>query len=142
MSKRYFICDIDGTICKHKDRSPYDMTRVMDDEPKPIILELVLDLFASGYGVIFVSGRDYSARKATQKWIFDHTGLQLDDDYYLFMRGVGDGRPDHEIKQEIYNDMIKDNFENIKFILDDRDQVVKMWRDNGLTCLQVDYGNF
>jgi len=27
--------------------------------------------------------------------------------------------------------------------MDDRDQVVKLWRDEiGLTCLQVDWGNF
>ena len=25
---------------------------------------------------------------------------------------------------------------------DDRDKVVQMWRDNGITCFQVNYGNF
>ena len=27
-------------------------------------------------------------------------------------------------------------------VLDDRNQVVKMWRENGLTCLQVAEGDF
>lgn len=34
-------------------------------------------------------------------------------------------------------------WDRVKFVLDDRNQVVDMWRkDLGLTCLQVDYGDF
>ena len=49
----------------------------------------------------------------------------------------------HKIKK--YADMNKrfilDKY-NVAFVLDDRDQVVRVWRDLGLTCLQVDYGDF
>ena len=30
----------------------------------------------------------------------------------------------------------------VLLVLDDRDQVAKMWRDMGLTCFQVNYGDF
>ena len=31
---------------------------------------------------------------------------------------------------------------NVKFVLDDRNRVVEMWRSLGLTCLQVADGDF
>jgi len=57
------------------------------------------------------------------------------------MRKDNDFRPDEEIKKEIYNNFIKDDY-NIFFVLDDRTKVVNMWRSLGLTCLQVADGNF
>ena len=50
------------------------------------------------------------------------------------MRNSGDRRPDVEVKQEILDYLPKDR---IRYVLDDRDQVVDMRRKNGLTCLQV-----
>jgi len=55
------------------------------------------------------------------------------------MRQAGDYKPDYEHKKELLDLLPKDR---IAFILDDRDQVVNMWRENGLTCLQVDAGAF
>jgi hypothetical protein len=59
----------------------------------------------------------------------------------LFMRKSGDYRKDSVVKKEIYERHIKEDF-NVEFVLDDRDQVVKMWREQGLVCLQVAEGNF
>ena len=51
--------------------------------------------------------------------------------------------PDWIIKQEILDGILKHvDKSNIMYAVDDRAQVVKMWRDNGITCLQVDEGNF
>ena len=42
----------------------------------------------------------------------------------------------------MYNKFIKNKFRE-EFILDDRDQVVQMWREDlKLKCFQVNYGNF
>ena len=57
------------------------------------------------------------------------------------MRKTGDNRKDSIIKEEIYRNLIEPNY-NIEFVLDDRNQVVDMWRRIGLTCLQVADGNF
>lgn len=58
----------------------------------------------------------------------------------LYMRPEGDKRKDSIIKYEILQNLIKENF--IAYVLDDRNQVVKMWREAGLRCLQVQEGNF
>ena len=57
------------------------------------------------------------------------------------MRQDDDYRFDEIIKEEIYTNNIKDNFK-VLFVLDDRTKVVNMWRKIGLTCLQVDNGDF
>jgi hypothetical protein len=41
----------------------------------------------------------------------------------------------------LYDTFVKDNYK-VLLVLDDRDQVVRMWRELGLTCFQVDYGDF
>jgi hypothetical protein len=57
------------------------------------------------------------------------------------MRKLNDNRPDDIIKKELYDQYIKGKY-FVKFVLDDRDSVVRMWRNEGLLCLQVYYGNF
>ena len=57
------------------------------------------------------------------------------------MRSKGDHRSDTEVKKEIYDKYIKDKY-NILCVFEDRDKVVKMWRDEGLLCNQVYYGDF
>ena len=57
------------------------------------------------------------------------------------MRKDKDFRPDNEAKKDLYEEYIKDKFE-IEFVLDDRDRVVKMWRELGLRVLQVEEGDF
>ncbi len=73
----------------------------------------------------------------TMKWLNDN-GIKFDD---LYMRFTNDSRIDSIVKQEIYEMCIKDKY-NVLFVLDDRDQVVNMWREQGLKCLQVAEGNF
>ena len=75
--------------------------------------------------------------KETIKWLNDN-GIKFDD---LYMRFTNDLRKDSIVKQEIYEMCIKDKY-NVLFVLDDRDQVVNMWREQGLKCLQVAEGNF
>ena len=45
------------------------------------------------------------------------------------------------MKEEIYQQHIAGQY-NVKFVLDDRQQVVDMWRSLGLTVFQVDEGDF
>ena len=58
------------------------------------------------------------------------------------MRDGADLRKDSIVKREFYDNEIRDQY-FVEFVLDDRNQVVDMWRkDLGLTCLQVNYGDF
>jgi hypothetical protein len=73
------------------------------------------------------------------EWLFDNACLS-EDEYTLLMRKDGDFRADHIVKQEILDKHI--DKERVLFVLDDRQQVVDMWRRNGLVCFQVAEGNF
>jgi hypothetical protein len=57
------------------------------------------------------------------------------------MRKHNDNRKDSIIKQEIYDNYIKDKY-NVLFVYDDRNQVVNQWRKNKLKVFQVEDGNF
>ena len=58
------------------------------------------------------------------------------------MRLTGDFRKDSIVKREIYETHVQDNY-FIEFVIDDRQQVVDMWRNEcKLPCLQVAPGNF
>lgn len=61
--------------------------------------------------------------------------------YQLFMRETDDKRKDHVVKLELYKKYIDGNY-NVEAVFDDRQRVVDMWRDIGLTVFQVADGNF
>jgi hypothetical protein len=88
---------------------------------------------------LFVSGRNSGCREQTEAWlVMAGYGKFLDT---LFMREEGDNRKDSEIKLELFNNHIRNNY-YVELVLDDRDQVVQLWRSLGLHCFQVNYGNF
>jgi predicted kinase len=132
------LVDIDGTVAEMRGRSPYDMTRVLEDGPKNDVINVVIALQRAGYKIVFVSARNEVARAATEEWIRMYISIR---DYELHMRADGDGRDDRVVKREIFDRNIRDRF-FVRLVLDDRDKVVRMWRGLGLTCLQVAPGDF
>jgi trehalose-6-phosphatase len=131
------IVDIDGTLAEKGERDPFDWDNVDNDTVHEVIVELVQLLHEDGYVIILVSGREEVCEEKTITWLEDN-GIPYN---CLFMRKAGDFRKDTVIKKEIYDTEIKGKY-YVRFALDDRDQVVKMWRDEGLVCLQVAEGNF
>lgn len=131
------LVDIDGTLAHMRDyRKPYDWMKVHLDDLDEIVAEIVR-LLEFDYEIIVMSGRDESCRAITEEWLAKHEiGYK-----HLFMRPEGDMRKDNIIKHELFNDYVRDNFD-VKFVLDDRAQVVDMWRAMGLKCLQVEPGDF
>lgn len=130
------VCDIDGTLAHMHDRSPYDWSKVGNDMVDIPIAWLTSILFRS-VSVILVSGRDERCRKETEDWLAKN-GICYTK---LIMRKEGDNRPDEVVKEEIFNENIRGNY-NVRFVLDDRNKVVDMWRQLGLKCLQVAEGDF
>lgn len=132
------IVDIDGTVAHMVGRSPYEWHRVGEDEPDEVVVGLVYDFYTHlGCEIIFVSGRDEVCREATKDWL----NWNVVEGFHLYMRPEGDQRKDAIVKRELFDEHIRDNF-NVRFVLDDRKQVVDMWRSLGLTCLQVADGDF
>ncbi len=132
------ICDIDGTLALFGKENPYHRDFTKDLVNTPVADLLMNYMEQSEAKVIFVSGRQEESRGSTEEWCAETLEISP---YKLFLRPTGDTRKDAIVKQEIYEREIKGRY-NVLFVLDDRDQVVQMWRDQGLTCLQVAEGNF
>lgn len=132
-----YIFDIDGTLAKMNGRSPYDYSKVHTDIPNHNITMINRLLAQSGLPIIIVSGRTDDCLVETIQWL-DANAIKYNK---VFMRASGDLRNDAVVKKEIYDNKIKDKY-NVLAVFDDRNRVVDMWRSLGITCLQVDYGNF
>jgi predicted kinase len=141
-ARKAIIVDIDGTVAVKGDRSPYDWHRVREDTPNEATISAVSMAWAAGHAVLFTSGRDEVCREDTEAWLGEQV-LQVRGDYdtHLFMRPAGDTRKDSVVKLELFDQHIRDHYD-VRFVLDDRDQVVRMWRSLGLTCFQVAEGSF
>lgn len=138
---RCVLVDIDGTVADRGNRSPFDWHRVGIDTPKWPIIRLVQAMRASGYAIVFFSGRDAVCRPETTAWLNQYFGWRADE-YELFMRPERDNRKDSIVKHELFDGHIAGRY-YVEFVVDDRQQVVDMWRRVvGLTCVQVDYGDF
>ena len=133
------LCDIDGTIALRRGRSPYDQSKVLEDAFDPR-MNFLLSSLSEKFKIIFLSGRQDTkqCREDTEKWLKDNLRLS---EVTLIMRSEGDLRPDDVVKKELYQKYIKDKY-NVVCVFDDRDKVVRMWRNLGLLCCQVYYGNF
>ncbi|MFI5931519.1 AAA family ATPase [Actinoplanes sp. NPDC051494] len=132
------LVDIDGTVALMRNRSPFDWSRVGEDAPNPAVISVVRAMHAAGNAIVFCSGRDEVCRGETQAWL----DLYVDVPYEgLFMRPAGDSRKDAIVKREIFDQEIRDRW-RVAGVFDDRQQVVRMWRELGLTVFQVAEGDF
>lgn len=132
------ICDLDGTLALMDNRNPFDATHSDKDELNTPVAN-VLKVFAkTGYKILLVSGREDRFSQPTLLFLQKHSIPY----HQLWMRRSKDFRKDSIIKKEIFDAEIKGKY-YIDFVLDDRDQVVEMWRKKlKLPCFQVNYGNF
>lgn len=134
-----YLCDIDGTVADNVGRSPFDMTRVLEDEPIREVVKTIKTL-RNSFEIIFFSGRNECARADTEKWLGKHLGID-EGNIKLFMRADNDMRKDSVVKYELYEKYIKGKY-NVIAVFDDRNQVVEMWREIGLKCFQTQEGDF
>lgn len=138
---RCIIVDIDGTLAHMVGRSPYEWHRVGEDSCDEEIASLVRRYHNSSSvapcDVILVSGRSEACRTITQYWLAENK-IPYEA---LYMRPEGDSSPDTRVKLQIFNEHIRGKY-RVKFVLDDRDRVVDMWRSMGLKVLQVAPGSF
>lgn len=138
---RCVLVDIDGTVAQMQGRYPFDWHRVGEDLPKWSVIRTVKALKNAGYKIIFFSGRDEICRADSMAWLCNYFEWRTAD-FQLFMRPVQDQRKDSDVKLDLFNQHVYDQY-FVELVIDDRQQVVDMWRRKlGLTCLQVDYGDF
>lgn len=137
------IVDIDGTLAHMTGRSPYDYSRVHEDTVDEVIRDIVEMFWDHDHQVLIVSGRDDTCYYETRAWMED-SHIPFDQHWQRPEQAVdnhGNKLPDWIVKLGIFNEHIRHNY-NVRAVLDDRNQVVDMWRELGLKVLQVAPGDF
>ena len=139
------IFDVDGTLAKMNGRGPYDLEKCDTDVVNPMVIELAKMYDKQGYYIVVVSGRESGTEedptkyyRMTRKWGEDIAGVPL---VMQCQREQGDDRKDDIVKEEIFWEKIAPHFD-VKLAIDDRTQVVEMWRRIGVECWQVAHGDF
>lgn len=137
------IVDIDGTLAKMVARGPFDEHLVKTDELHTAVATMVEQAALSDIAIIFMSGRTDGCREDTWDWLVEKLPWLYDFDVWseLHMRASGDQRSDDVVKHELFWNEVAHRF-NVLYVIDDRNKVVKMWRDIGLVCAQVAEGDF
>lgn len=80
------------------------------------------------FHIVILSGRPNVYLDKTVEWLKKNE-IEYDSVYCL-----GDKQnPDHELKRRWIGGISKDN---VAFVVDDRQKVVDMWREEGFVCLQ------
>jgi len=147
MKPKAIICDLDGTLCNLDHRlhfvkqKPKNWMAFEDaigaDSVNEWCAKILRAMASEFLDIILCSGRHESGRIVTQKWLWHYQIAHTK----LFMRPDGDSRADWIIKEEILDTKILPYYEPL-FVIDDRNQVVDMWRRRGLVCLQCAEGNY
>jgi hypothetical protein len=146
------IFDVDGTLLNIEHRVPLirpvnggkkDWTAfrhaAIHDVPHPEIMEIAIALHMACHRLIVCTGRMEKERGVTIASL-GGAGFPLYS-APIYMRANDDVRPDHVIKLELLAKIREDGF-SPALVFDDRQQVVDMWRAQGLRVCQVAEGNF
>ena len=150
MDKNIVIFDLDGTLAlidkrrdlATKDNGKMDWAKFFNpdnidlDTPNQPVIDMANMLHSQGYLIYIFSGRSDKTEDATKDWLDKHNVnydlLQMRPQGLLY-------KPDNDLKQDWLNVIKKDR---VAMVFDDRNQVVDMWRKNGLTTFQVADGDF
>ena len=144
--KRIVLCDLDGTLSdtehrlhhvrgKQRDYEAF-FAAAGDDPPIQPVITLVQALAAQGHEIHILSGRRDDTRAATERWLEEH-GVPH---HRLVLRPYDDRTPDHILKRRWFHADYRK--EDVLLALEDRSRVVSMYRELGVTCLQVAEGDF
>ena len=150
MDKKIVIFDLDGTLALIDTRRAlstdagtgkmnwdtfFDPKNIDLDVPNKDVIKMA-DLLSNNHRIWILSGRSDVTYQATIDWLNKHDiwfdNLIMRPQNHLYM-------PDNDLKQMWLDDIGGDN---VAMVFDDRNQVVDMWRKNGLTCFQVADGDF
>lgn len=148
------IFDLDGTVAeisRRRDKAMrpngktdwdimYNPDNIDLDVPNEPVVTVLTMYWDNGYNVYIFSGRSNITEAATIEWL-DKWEIPYDK---LVMRDSGSKKmhymKDTELKRSWLG--VHVDKEDIEVIYDDRQQVVDMWREEGLTAFQVAKGDF
>lgn len=137
------LVDMDATLCFNLQGRPFYGEGAADtmaaDVPCEQMCKLVNKYIADDKVEVFIlTGREDTPeiRKATETWLKNNLIGNVDA---VFMRPMKDYSKGPDCKYNIYKTFIAPKY-NVLFVLEDSSKVVKMWRNNGIMCLQPNDG--
>ena len=168
MNKKTVIFDLDGTLAnvdvrRKKSLKPngkmdwdifFDADNIKLDKPNHTVIKMAQLFNHDGFNIVIFSGRNDMSFHTTKEWL-DLNQVPFD---LLVMRPdkfkedswpIADGNPATKemrfMPDEILKKKMLDTFvdiDDVFLVVDDRNKVVKMWRDLGLNVFQVAEGDF
>ena len=143
------IFDLDGTLAlidKRRDLATkngkmnwnvfFNPDNIDLDTPNQAVIDMANMLYSQDYIIYIFSGRSDKTEDATIDWLNKHN-VNYD---LLIMRPQNQlYKKDSDLKQSWLDTIGKDR---VSMVFDDRQQVVDMWRQNGLPTFQVADGDF
>jgi hypothetical protein len=118
----------------------HDPENIKLDLPNVPVVAMCTLLYDSGASIYIFSGRSDRTKLATKLWLEQH-----DIKYHKLVMRPSSKKEMYISDQVLKKNMLDDHCADLSQVLgvfDDRQKVVDMWRENGLTCFQVDYGDF
>ena len=141
------IFDLDGTLALNEHRQHLVRNGTPDwaaffqacdkDTPNWNVIEILRHHYKMGCIIVILSGRSDEVEAKTRAWLQEY---RVPHDK-LVMRPEGDYTPDKDLKRSWLAE-IRRNGGSVLCVYDDRDSVVAMWREEGITCCQVAEGDF
>ena len=154
---KWIIFDLDGTLADIEDRRQlctkengkmdwdkfFDPENIKLDKPNHAVIKMAQVLAETGHKIAIFSGRSKSTSRATRFWLsqnkvpFHILKMRPTEHPFKFM-------PDEKLKSDWFGDIFANHEDDpeVVCVFDDRQKVVDMWRELGLTCMQVAPGNF
>ena len=156
--KKIVIFDLDGTLaiidkrrikaCNTTDGKKTkkfnwdvfnDPSNIALDEPNVPVIKMAQLFAEDGFLIVIFSGRTDKTEHATRAWLTRnrvpfHTLAMRPHKTMNFV-------PDEVLKKHMLDNALF-NIDDVFLVVDDRQKVVDMWRDLGLTVFQVAPGDF
>lgn len=143
----YFIFDIDGTLARmhperrealdRKDYRAFYSDLVLKDEPIEEVQRILYRLYKFWYWIVLMSWRSNECCKQTverlDKYVFPYD--------HLLMRQAWNHNQDSYVKSRLFDECLWRQDAKCLWVFDDREQVMKMWRDKWLFVFDVSQGN-
>ena len=132
----------------------FDPENIQLDEPNIPVIKMAQLFAEDGFKIVIFSGRSDRSFLTTKSWLTRnrvpfHQLVMRPDKFKDKSWPVADGNPATPdmrfMPDEILKKKMLDTFvdkDDVFLTVDDRQKVVDMWRDNGLTCVQVAPGDF
>ena len=134
--KDCIVVDMDSTLCVNLTRRPFYeddwKEKLIYDTPLAGPISILRSQKMTGTcDIIILTGRREDGREQTEEWLNTYR-VPYDQ---LLMRGEKDYTKGDIFKEKMLKEHILPNY-NVLFAMDDDDKCVKMFRKNGITCLQ------